>query len=177
MHAHKLLSDIVFAATLFRGHLNLDFWWLSNLSGVMPQKKYEASPLPSPLLCTNTQVTCLDGQQTQMGKPTMCLTLCKAQQIQEWTRHSWSLACLELITRQNSVELYCLVAGLSALVNLANYKVKKMTEDFSGDPAVKNPPRNSEDVGSSSGWGTWIPHTSGLLSPWVTAREKLACHN
>lgn len=45
------------------------------------------------------------------------------------------------------------------------YKVKKMTGDFSGDPAVKNPPCNSEDVGSISGWGTRIPHISGLLSP------------
>ena len=81
MHAHRLLSDIVFAAILFRGHLNLDFWQLSNLSGVMPQKKYEASPLPSPLLCTNTQVTYLDGQQTQIENLLWCLTLCKTQQI------------------------------------------------------------------------------------------------
>ena len=49
--------------------------------------------------------------------------------------------------------------------------------DFPGSPVVKNPPCNAGDVGSVSVQWSNIPHTTGQLSPGVTAREKAACRN
>lgn len=43
--------------------------------GVMAQRKYEAGPVPSPLLCTNAQISCLDGQQALTGH-LLCVWLC-----------------------------------------------------------------------------------------------------
>ena len=53
--------------------------------------------------------------------------------------------------------------------------------DFSGDPAVKNPPSNAGDLGLIPGQGIGIPHVPGQLSLFATARgcsnEEPACHN
>ena len=176
-HAHKLLSDIVFAAILFRGHLSLGFWQISNLSDVMPRKKYEASPSPSPLLCTNTQVTCLDGQQTQMEN-LLCVRPC-VKPADSGVNQTFMVLVMPRADHQGEFSRALLSGGwaICRCVPSQLYKVKKMTGDFPGDSVVKNPPCNSEDMGSISGWGTRIPHTSGLLSPRVTAGEKFPCHN
>ena len=39
------------------------------------------------------------------------------------------------------------------------------TEDFSGGPVVKNPPRNIGDAGLVPGWGPKIPHAEQLSPP------------
>ena len=41
----------------------------------------------------------------------------------------------------------------------------KLSQDFPGGPAVKNPPANAGDMGSIPGLGTKIPHSVGKLSP------------
>ena len=46
--------------------------------------------------------------------------------------------------------------------------------DFSGCPAVKNPPSNAWDVGSIPGWGTKIPHDIGQISLHAAAREPVS---
>ena len=51
---------------------------------------------------------------------------------------------------------------------------KNYGRDFPGDPQVKNPPSNTGDAGSISGWGTKIPHAMGQLS--LRALEPV-CHN
>ena len=51
-------------------------------------------------------------------------------------------------------------------------KIKnRITRDFPGGPAVKNPPSNAGDSGSISGQGTEIPHATGQLSPHATTTE------
>ena len=47
-----------------------------------------------------------------------------------------------------------------------------MKVDFPGGPVVKNPPSNAEDMGSTSGQGTKIPHaTSQLDKPVFTNKD------
>ena len=40
---------------------------------------------------------------------------------------------------------------------------------FPAAPVVKNPPPNAGDTGSIRGWGTKIPHATGLISLHATA--------
>ena len=52
-------------------------------------------------------------------------------------------------------------------------KSRKESEgDFLGDPVVKNPSSNAEDVGSLPSQRTKIPHVTGQLSPHATIREN-----
>ena len=48
--------------------------------------------------------------------------------------------------------------------------------DFSGDPVVRNPPANAEDMGLIPGQGTKIPHAVGKLS-LHTATTESKCHS
>ena len=45
------------------------------------------------------------------------------------------------------------------------------TQDFSGDPVVKNPPSNARDTGSIPGPGTKIPHAMEQQSLFSTTTE------
>lgn len=84
-------------------------WFQGNFlvsGGVMPQKRYEAGPLPPPLLSTNAWVSCLDGQQTLMDHlPCVCccVRLCRFRSGPDrhgpW--HAWSWPSSR--TQQNSV--------------------------------------------------------------------------
>ena len=53
----------------------------------------------------------------------------------------------------------------------------KRTGDFSGGPAVKNPPSNAGGAGLIPGQGTKIPHAAGQLSLHAAITEPAACHN
>jgi len=44
---------------------------------------------------------------------------------------------------------------------------KMLCRDFHGGSEVKNLPHNTRDVGSISGRGTEMPHTTGQVSPWI----------
>ena len=44
--------------------------------------------------------------------------------------------------------------------------------DFPGSSVVKNPPCNSEGVGSIPGWGTKIPHAKEQLSSCTITTES-----
>lgn len=48
----------------------------------------------------------------------------------------------------------------------ALHSFKMTSKDSPGGPAVRNPPCNAEDVGSTPGWGTRIPH------PWMCATHR-----
>ena len=50
----------------------------------------------------------------------------------------------------------------------------KVLGDFPGGPVVKSPPSNAGDAGVIPGWGTRIPHASGLLSPGATTTDACA---
>ena len=56
-----------------------------------------------------------------------------------------------------------------AITKLQNDK----TRDFSGGPAVKNPPSNAGDTGSIPGWGTKIPRAMGQLSLHTATTEPV----
>ena len=45
------------------------------------------------------------------------------------------------------------------------------TRDFPGGRGIKNPPCNAGVMGSTSGWGTKIPHAAEQLSPCVATTE------
>ena len=47
---------------------------------------------------------------------------------------------------------------------LGNWKRKRTSWDFPGDPVLKNQPSNAGDLGLIPGQGTEIPHTVGQLS-------------
>ena len=49
--------------------------------------------------------------------------------------------------------------------------IKQNSNDFPGDPVVKNPPSNVGDSGSILVWGTKIPLASGQLSLHATTTE------
>ena len=55
-----------------------------------------------------------------------------------------------------------------------NTSYKNICREFPGGPVVKNPTFNSGDAGSTTGWGTKIPHATGQLSPSTTTTE-FAC--
>ena len=46
------------------------------------------------------------------------------------------------------------------------------TRDFPGDPAVENLPSNVEDMGSTPGQETRIPHVSRQLDPHATLQQE-----
>ena len=50
---------------------------------------------------------------------------------------------------------------------------EKNLKDFSGGPAVKNPPCNAGDAGSIPGRGTEIPCAVEQLNPRATTRESV----
>ena len=45
-----------------------------------------------------------------------------------------------------------------------------------GGSVVKNPPSNTGDAGSISGWGTKIPHAMGQLSVYAATAESESCN-
>ena len=74
----------------------------------------------------------------------------------------------------------CSCSRIKCFTNIINFVQLDMLEipfikipvrDFPGGPVSKNPPCNAGDVGSISGLGTKIPHTTEQLSPRVTATE------
>ena len=46
-----------------------------------------------------------------------------------------------------------------------------MMRDFSGGPVVRNLLSSAEDMGSTPGWETKIPHALGQLSLYTATRE------
>ena len=52
----------------------------------------------------------------------------------------------------------------------------ELPRDFSGGPAVKNPPCNAGDSDWIPGWGTKIPHAGKQLSFYNPATESTNCN-
>ena len=50
-----------------------------------------------------------------------------------------------------------------------------MCGDFTGGPVVKSLSFSVEDLGSTPGWGTKIPHAAEKLSLQATTRESIHC--